>query len=122
VDLCIHCAALLTPHIGLHSESEFWQVNVKGTENLLEACLKHNAKRFVFTSSTSASRTELEGLKKNADQVILRHFPWVGEEFLKRRWSLPKTIDRVYVIEKATKLLGYHPSHNFTEWFAEKNF
>src|SRR4029079_13675491 len=44
VDAVIHCAALLTPHIGLFSESEFWYVNVKGTENLLEASLKHNVK------------------------------------------------------------------------------
>lgn len=53
VDAVIHCAALLTPHIGLCSASDFWQVNVKGTENLLDACLKYNVKRFVFTSTTS---------------------------------------------------------------------
>lgn len=225
VDAVIHCAALLTPHIGFFSENEFWQVNVKGTENLLEACLKHNVKRFVFTSTTSVygdalthplravwvteellpsprdiydetkiaaeklcleasknglscislrmsrcfpeeealmaiyrlyrgvhesdialahklalflpiqgyeifnvscqspfSLSEVEELKKNADNVILRYFPWAKEEFFKRGWSLPKTIDRVYVIEKATKLLGYHPFHNFSEWFAEKSF
>ena len=28
----------------------------------------------------------------------------------------------VYGIEKATKLLGYDPFHNFSEWFAEKSF
>src|SRR5579859_6179523 len=49
VDAVIHCAALLTPHIGLFSENEFWQVNVQGTENLLDACLRHNVRRFVFT-------------------------------------------------------------------------
>jgi UDP-glucose 4-epimerase len=222
VDAVIHCAALLTPHIGIFNENAFWQVNVKGTENLLEACLKHNVKRFVFTSSTSVygdalvhskravwvteelspnprdiydetkiaaeklcleaskkglscislrmsrcfperedlmaiyrlyrgvheldvalahklalflpirgyevfniscqspfSQAEVEELKKNADTVILRHFPWSREEFFKRGWSLPQTIDRVYVIEKAVKILGYQPSHNFSEWFAE---
>ena len=210
--------------MGLFSESEFWQVNVKGTENLLDACLRHHVKRFVFTSTTSVygdaldhpqravwvteellpnprdiydrtkiaaenlcleasknsltcislrmsrcfperedlmaiyrlyrgvhdsdvalahelalylpiqryevfnisclspfSQADVEELKKNADNVILRYFPWAKEEFFKRGWSLPKTIDRVYVIEKATKFLGYHPSHNFSEWFAEKN-
>jgi UDP-glucose 4-epimerase len=223
VNAVIHCAALLTPHIGLYSENDFWQVNVKGTENLLEACLKYNVKRFVFTSTTSAygdtlihpkeavwvteellshprdiydetkiaaeklclevskhglscislrmsrcfperedlmaiyrlyrgvheldvalahelalfsliqgyemfniscqspfSQKEVEELKNNADTVILRHFPWAKEEFFKRNWLLPRTIDRVYVIEKATKLLGYHPSHNFPEWFAKQ--
>lgn len=222
VDAVIHCAALLTPHIGLFSVNDFWQVNVKGTENLLEACLKYNVKRLVFTSTTSAygdalthpkeavwvteellphprdvydetkiaaeklcleasknglscislrmsrcfperedlmaiyrlyrgvhesdiawahelalfspiqgyemfnissqspfNREEVEELKENADIVILRYFPWAKEEFFKRDWSLPKTIDRVYVIEKAVNLLGYHPSHNFVEWFAK---
>lgn len=220
VDAVIHCAALLNTHIGLSSESDFWQVNVKGTENLLEACLKYKVKRFVFTSTTSAygdalihpkkavwvteelspqprdiydetkiaaeklcmeaskngltcislrmsrcfperedlmaiyrlyrgvhesdvamahklalflptqgyemfniscqspfSQEEAEELKYNADAVILRHFPWAKEEFLKRGWSLPKSIDRVYVIQKARKALGYHPLHNFSEWF-----
>jgi len=224
VDAVIHCAALLTPHLELFSGSEFWEVNVKGTENLLEACLKYNVKRFVFTSTTSVygdalanpkravwvteellpnprdvydetkiaaeklcleasknglscislrmsrcfperedlmaiyrlyrgvhesdvalahklalflplqgyevfniscqppfSQAEVEELKENADHVILRHFPWAKEEFFKRGWSLPKTIDRVYVIKKATQLLGYRPSHNFSEWFARIN-
>lgn len=224
VDAVIHCAALLTPHMGLFSEDEFWQVNVQGTENLLEACLKYNVKRFVFTSTTSIygdalvhpkravwvteellpnprdvydetkiaaeklcfeasknglscislrmsrcfperedlmaiyrlyrgvhevdvakahelalflpfqgfeifniscsppfKQTDVEELKENADNVILRYFPWAKEEFLQRGWKLPKTIDRVYVIEKAMKFLGYHPVHNFSEWFHEKS-
>lgn len=53
VDAVIHCAAFLTPHLGACSDREFWEVNVLGTENLLEACLKHGVKRFVFTSTTS---------------------------------------------------------------------
>lgn len=217
----IHCAALLTPHLGLYSESEFWHVNVRGTENLLEACLKHNVKRFVFTSTTSVygdaledpekavwvteelvpsprdiydetklaaenlclaaskhglsaislrmsrcfperedlmaiyrlyrgvdetdvalahalalflpmqgyevfniscqppfSAIDVEALKQNAEQVIWRYFPWAEGEFLKRGWTLPKTIDRVYVIEKARKYLGYSPAYNFAEMFA----
>lgn len=73
VDAVIHCAALLTPHIGLFSENEFWQVNVKGTENLLEACLKHNVKRFVFTSTTSVYGDALVHPNKAV---------WVTEELL----------------------------------------
>jgi nucleoside-diphosphate-sugar epimerase len=221
VDAVIHCAALLTPHVGFLSEDEFWQVNVQGTKNLLEACLQHNVKRFVFTSTTSVygdamldpekavwvteelppkardiydvtklsaeklcleasdrgltsislrmSRcfperedlmaiyrlyrgvheedvalahelalfapiqgydvfnissespfkpAEVEQLKVNAADVIVRHFPWAREAFLQRGWALPQTIDRVYVIEKATKLLGYVPSHNFRSGFS----
>jgi UDP-glucose 4-epimerase len=218
MDAVIHCAAFLTPHLGLCSSEEFWEVNVKGTENLLEACLRHGVKRFVFTSTTSVygdamvdhrnavwvtegvlpqprdvydetklaaeklcqdasqqgiscfslrmsrcfpepdelmaiyrlyrgvdirdvvqahelalyspiegyevvnvssqtpfQQSDTEELSRNADVVIMRHFPWAKEEFSMRGWSLPKTIDRVYVIEKAKKLLGYKPYFNFSE-------
>jgi UDP-glucose 4-epimerase len=224
VDAVIHCAAFLTPHVGARSDREFWEVNVKGTENLLEACLRHGVKRFVFTSTTSvygdamvdqrnavwvteelepqprdiydvtkiaaeklccdaskqgiscislrmsrcfpepdelmaiyrlyrgvdirdvvqshelALHSPIKGyevmnvsnqtpfqqsdsveLSGNADGVILRYFPWAKKEFSTRGWSLPKTIDRVYVIEKAKKLLGYKPAHNFSEHLIGKS-
>lgn len=220
VDAVIHCAAYLPQHLTIYSAREFWDVNVIGTENLLEACLKHDVKRFVFTSTTSVygdamvdhrnavwvteellpqsrdvydetklaaealcrdvsekglscislrmsrcfpepdelmaiyrlyrgvdirdvvqahelalyspfegyealnisnqtpfQQSDREELSGNADAVIMRYFPWAKKEFSRRGWSLPKIIDRVYVIEKAKKLLGYKPSHNFSEWF-----
>lgn len=223
VDAIIHCAAFLTPHLGECSDKEFWEVNVMGTQNLLEACLKYGVKRFVFTSTTSVygnamvdhrntmwvteelspqprdiydetklaaeklchdasqsgiscislrmsrcfpepdelmaiyrlyrgvdvrdvarahelalyssiegyevlnisnqtpfQHSDLEMLAGNADRVIMRYFPWAKEAFSMRGWSLPKAIDRVYVIEKAKKLLGYKPSHNFSEWFTQE--
>lgn len=223
VDAVIHCAALLTPHLNAYSKKDFWDVNVIGTENLLEACLQYGVKRFVFTSTTSiygdamvdhqsavwvteelvpqprdvydetklaaeqlcrnaskqgiscislrmsrcfpepdewvaiyrlyrgvderdvvqahelALHSSIEGyevvnisnqtpfqpsdreeLSGNADRVILRYFPWAKKEFSMRGWTLPKTIDRVYVIEKAKNLLGYKPSHNFPEWFTHR--
>jgi UDP-glucose 4-epimerase len=222
MDAVIHCAALLTPHLNARSEREFCEVNVIGTENLLEACLKYGVKRFVFTSTTSVygdamvdhrkavwvteellpqprdiydetklaaeklchdaskqgiscislrmsrcfpepdelmaiyrlyrgvdvrdvvqahelalyssitgyetvnissqtpfQQSDQEELSGNADGVIMRYFPWAKNQFFMRGWSLPKTIDRVYVIEKAKQLLGYKPSHNFSEWFAQ---
>lgn len=219
-DAVIHCAAFLTPHLTACSDKEFWEVNVAGTENLLEACLQQGVKRFVFTSTTSLygdamvdqrkavwvteelppqprdvydetklaaeklcrdacsqglscislrmsrcfpepdelmaiyrlyrgvdirdvvqahelalyssipgyevvnisnqtpfQQSDREELVGNADVVIKRYFPWAQKEFSMRGWSLPKTIDRVYVVDKAKKLLGYSPSHNFPEWF-----
>ena len=53
VDCIIHCAALLTPHLGMKSESRFVDVNVHGTENLLNLAVQHNLDSFVFTSTTS---------------------------------------------------------------------
>ncbi len=53
VDAVIHAAALHAAHVHLFSDEKFWMVNVQGTENLLDACLKYQIKRFVFTSTTS---------------------------------------------------------------------
>ncbi|MBI5346054.1 MAG: hypothetical protein HZB76_02805 [Chlamydiae bacterium] len=70
-----------------------------------------------ISSQTPFQQSDVEELHGNADAVITRYFPWIEKEFVKRGWALPKTIDRVYVIEKAKRLLGYKPSYNFSEWF-----
>lgn len=53
IDCVIHTATLHKPHIGTHSYSEFLDVNVKGTLNLLEISKNLGVKSFVFTSTTS---------------------------------------------------------------------
>ena len=52
MDTVIHLAALT------HSQSSkaYFNVNVAGTENLLTACQKHNVRRFIFVSSSAASK------------------------------------------------------------------
>lgn len=218
VDAIIHAAALHAPHVNICSDEKFWRTNVGGTENLLEACLKYNIKRFVFTSSTSiygkalvsshqavwvtedllpqprdvydetkltaetlcknacgpslscislrmsrcfpeqdrlmsiyrlyrgvdirdvvlshelalkssiqgyevfniSSQTpfqkhDLTNLLGKADEIILRYYPWAKKTFEEKGWMLPSVIDRVYVIEKAKKILGYNASYNFPD-------
>ncbi len=232
VGAIIHAAALHAPHVSICSDEKFWSVNVRGTENLLDACLKYKIKRFVFTSSTSiygdalvsssqavwvtenllpqprdiydetklaaetlcenassnslscislrisrcfpekdslmaiyrlyrgvdirdvvlghelALRSSIEGyqvfnissstsfegyqvfhissstsfqqhdltnLFGKANEAILRYFPWAEKAFDKKGWKLPHLIDRVYVVEKAKKVLGYNPTYNFQE-------
>ncbi len=53
VDAIIHTAALHAPHVGIHSDEQFWRVNVEGTKNLLNIAHQLEVKRFVFTSTTS---------------------------------------------------------------------
>lgn len=219
----IHTAALHAPHVGVHDDKKFWDVNVRGTENLLDACLKNKVTRFIFTSSTSiyghamvhpqkavwvteelqpqprdiydktklaaedlcreatgsgllsclclrmsrcfpedarlmaiyrlyrgvdtqdvvlahklaltsgikgydimniSSQTpfnsyELNELYHHADRLISKYYPDAANIFQDQEWALPKTIDRVYAIEKAKKLLGYHPSYNFMEFLTK---
>lgn len=73
MDAVIHCAALLTPHLEVCSDKDFWEVNVVGTKNLLEACLQHGVKRFIFTSTTSIYGDAM---------VDHRKAVWVTEELL----------------------------------------
>jgi nucleoside-diphosphate-sugar epimerase len=54
VDAVLHTATLHKPHVGSHSRQEFVDTNVTGTLNLLEEAVAAGARRFVFTSTTSA--------------------------------------------------------------------
>jgi UDP-glucose 4-epimerase len=73
-----------------------------------------------ISNQTPFQQSDIEELFGNAEAVIMRHFPWAEKEFALRGWSLPKTIDRVYVIEKAKQLFEYKPSNNFSEWFTHR--
>jgi len=44
-------------------------------------------------------------------RVIDRRAPGVREIFLRKRWEMPRRIDRVYSIEKAKTVLGFCPRH-----------
>jgi len=56
-------------------------------------------------------------LLTGADAVILERFPWAQAEFARRGWLLPRSIDRVYVVDKAITGLGYRPVHDFASLF-----
>jgi len=44
-------------------------------------------------------------------KVIDRRAPGVREIFLRKRWEMPRRIDRVYAIDKAKTVLGYRPRY-----------
>jgi len=73
-----------------------------------------------ISCKTPFKEDEVEELYSCADTVIERHFSGIKKTFLDRGWDLPKSIDRVYVTEKASRLLEYQPNHNFLE-FIEKS-
>ena len=54
----VHSGALHKPDIVRYPRREFVDVNVTGTLNLLEAAVRHEASRFVFTSTTSLMITQ----------------------------------------------------------------
>ncbi|MBO8157160.1 MAG: SDR family oxidoreductase [Bacillaceae bacterium] len=53
IDTVVHLATIVTPGKKRNREFEY-SVDVKGTENVLQACVKHHVKRFVITSSGAA--------------------------------------------------------------------
>ncbi len=53
VDVIVHTAALHAPHVGLVSDSEFEDINIKATEQLALLAVKKGVKHFVFTSTTA---------------------------------------------------------------------
>jgi nucleoside-diphosphate-sugar epimerase len=56
-------------------------------------------------------------LFEDATSAILEHYPWAAAEFARRAWLLPRSIDRVYVVDKAIAGLGYRPEHDFASLF-----
>ncbi|MEX1993302.1 MAG: NAD(P)-dependent oxidoreductase [Steroidobacteraceae bacterium] len=56
-------------------------------------------------------------LLTEADAVVQERFAWAPAEFARRGWLLPRSIDRVYVVDKAITALGYRPVHDFASLF-----
>ncbi|KIN63567.1 NAD-dependent epimerase/dehydratase [Sulfitobacter noctilucicola] len=52
-DVVVHLASIVTPPPGMTRDTAF-AVDVKGTRNVLNACIKHKVKRLVVTSSGAA--------------------------------------------------------------------
>ena len=50
--IVIHCAAIVTVNPGFNQK--VYDVNVGGTKNILNACIKHDVKKLVYVSSTGA--------------------------------------------------------------------
>ncbi|UCE22633.1 MAG: NAD(P)-dependent oxidoreductase [Candidatus Aminicenantes bacterium] len=76
---------------------------------------------FNISARSPFSANETHELLHDAPRVLLRHFPSLDRQFTKRSWKLPKSIDRVYVIHKAEKHLGYRPRCNFDDYLRELN-
>jgi UDP-glucose 4-epimerase len=69
------------------------------------------------SAATPFEREDCALLLEDATAVIRRRVPWAEAEFAKRGWALPRSIDRVYVIDKARAVLGWTPHHDFASLF-----
>jgi nucleoside-diphosphate-sugar epimerase len=74
---------------------------------------------FNISARSPFQREDTPELLTNAPRVIRRYYPNAEEVFHAQGWTLPESIDRIYVTEKAERLLGYAPQHNFAELLDE---
>lgn len=68
---------------------------------------------FNITSSSPFKKDELIQLKQNPLETIRKHYPQAESIYQSKGWELPKSIDRVYVSNKAKRYFGYEPKFTF---------
>jgi UDP-glucose 4-epimerase len=64
---------------------------------------------FNISAPSPFQREDCDDLMGDAASVIRLRAPELAEEFSRRNWPLPQSIDRVYVIEKAKAQWGFAP-------------
>ena len=62
---------------------------------------------FVISGKTPFLKSDLQELAINTESVIRKRYPQLVDEFDKRNWPFPKSIDRVYDSSYAEKNLGW---------------
>lgn len=68
---------------------------------------------FNITSSSPFKKDELMQLKHDPAEVIKKHYPQAEAIYRSKGWDFPKSIDRVYVSDKAKRFFGYEPRFTF---------
>ena len=66
-------------------------------------------------------RSDVAVLKTDAPSVIDRRLPWLRSEFRQRAWTLPSTLDRVYVSDAAREIIGYQPTHGVEDALGDEH-
>jgi nucleoside-diphosphate-sugar epimerase len=69
--------------------------------------------RFIISATTPFTCDDLLDLRTDAAAVVRRRCPDYEVEYARRGWSLPRSIERVYVNEHARKRLGWQPQYDF---------
>jgi nucleoside-diphosphate-sugar epimerase len=73
---------------------------------------------FILSAPTPFVPGDVAALKADAPAVIARYFPDAAALYAARRWSLPRSIDRVYDAGLAERVLGFRCRTSFAEMLA----
>jgi len=88
IDAIIHLAARIHVDLSIHAPLEFYETNVRGTMNLLEA-VRHNSsvKKFVYMSTAEVYGNRSHGLLKETDLCDARS-PYAASKYAGERYCL----------------------------------
>jgi len=71
---------------------------------------------FNISAQSPFEQHDLPALLHDTPSVLRSKIPEILSFFAQQGWTLPGNIDRVYVIERARRQLGYQPMYNFQEY------
>lgn len=74
--------------------------------------------RFILSAPSPFQEADCEALIGDAPAVVERYFPGTLELYARHGWTLPSSVDRVYVTDHAQKLLGFRCRTRFQDMLA----
>jgi len=75
--------------------------------------------RYIVSATTPFSSADLAEIREDAPAVVERLFPGVGALYAEHGWKMFPTLDRVYVNERARRVLGWQPRYDFGRALAD---
>lgn len=74
---------------------------------------------FNISAQSIFSEEDVQALKNDLEPLLSQRVPLLAGVYRSKNWALPNEIDRVYVIDKARRMLGYQPRYNIKELIEE---
>jgi UDP-glucose 4-epimerase len=71
--------------------------------------------RYLISATTPFNRSDLEELRTDAPSVVKRYVPDYEQVYAARGWTMARSIERVYVNERARAALQWRPTYDFAQ-------
>ena len=75
--------------------------------------------RYIASARTPFTREDTDALARDPRGVLAIRCPELVEEFVRRGWPFPRTIDRIYDAQAARDALGWQSRYGFEEVLAQ---